>query len=201
MRVTDIQDFHKKTVKVYVDDKFAFVLYKGELRLYKISVGKDVAKEDYDKITKEVLPKRAKLRCMNLLKSRPYTEKRLRDKLKEGLYDPEIVDEALSYVKGFGYVNDLQYASDYLYYHGAKLTKRQVFQKLYERGVPKDVIEEAYETYTEENEVSEADLARSYLEKWHYDAAVATPEDKAKIVRRLLTKGFSYDVVFSLHLT
>lgn len=201
MTVTRIKDFHKKTVKVYLDDTFAFVLYKGELRLYGIGEGKELSKETYHVIMEEVLPKRAKLRCMNLLKSRPYTEKRLREKLEEGLYDPEIINEALSYVKSFGYVNDRQYAEDYLYYHGADLTRRQVFQKLFERGLDRKLIEEVYVEYEKENGCDELQLADRFLSKWHYDPETATAEEKVRIMRRLLGKGFSYDTVYALHLT
>ena len=37
MFITDIIPIDKKRVKVYLDNEFAFVLYKGELRLYNIS--------------------------------------------------------------------------------------------------------------------------------------------------------------------
>jgi len=39
MIITDLVDFNKKRVKVFIDEEFAFVLYKGELNLYGIKVG------------------------------------------------------------------------------------------------------------------------------------------------------------------
>ena len=55
---------------------------------------------------KDVLLKRAKLRCMNLLKSRDYTEYQLRMKLRQGVYPEDIIDAAVAYVASYGYVND-----------------------------------------------------------------------------------------------
>ena len=49
------------------------VLYKGELRLYGVREQEELSEESYREIMQEVLPKRATLRCMNLLQSRAYT--------------------------------------------------------------------------------------------------------------------------------
>ena len=100
-----------------LDYEFAFVLYKGELRLYGISVGNELPRDTYDKLIDEVLTKRCKLRAMNLLKERSYTEKKLRIKLERGQYPAICVDRAMDYVRSFGYINDMQYAEDYLFYH------------------------------------------------------------------------------------
>ena len=56
-------------LKIYIDNEFAFVLYKGELKTYHICENKVISDSVYDSIMHELLPKRAKLRCMNLLKS------------------------------------------------------------------------------------------------------------------------------------
>ena len=92
MVVTQISEVSKSRCKVYIDQEFAFVLYKGELRLYKLAEGKEIAQKTYDELMNIVLPKRAKLRAMNLLQKRSYTEKQLRDKLKEGFYPEKIMD-------------------------------------------------------------------------------------------------------------
>ena len=70
MTVTDIKEVTKSRVKIEIDRESSFVLYKGELRIYGIREGQDLTEENYNLIMKEVLPKRAKLRAMNLLKSR-----------------------------------------------------------------------------------------------------------------------------------
>ena len=71
--MTKIEELSKSRSKVYIDQEFAFVLYKGEFRLYHVREGEAIEPCDYETIMKEVLPKRAKLRAMNLLKSREYT--------------------------------------------------------------------------------------------------------------------------------
>lgn len=117
MLVTQVTELSKSRSKVYIDQEFAFVLYKGELRLYHIKEGQQLSEEDYRTIMQEVLPKRAKLRAMNLLQGREYTTAQLRTKLQQGFYPAEIIEQAIVYVAGFHYIDDLRYAVDYITYH------------------------------------------------------------------------------------
>ena len=117
MYITDIVQHNKNKYKIYVDYEFAFVLYKGELRQYHLREGETIREEDYREIMEEVLPKRAKLYCMNLLQSREYTESQLRAKLTQGLYPKEIIDQAIAYISSYHYIDDLRYAEDYITTH------------------------------------------------------------------------------------
>ena len=74
MTVTRIEELSRSRCKIYLEDSFAFVLYKGELRLFGVREQEELSEESYREIMQEVLPKRATLRCMNLLQSRAYTE-------------------------------------------------------------------------------------------------------------------------------
>ena len=67
MMVTKIEQLTKTKFKVYLDGKFAFVLYKGELSRFGIREGVEIPEETVGKIRVEVILKRAKLRAMHLL--------------------------------------------------------------------------------------------------------------------------------------
>lgn len=69
MIVTKITEVSKSRKKIEIDGEFAFVLYKGELSVYGIKENCEIKEEDYQGIMTKILPKRAKLRAMNLLKS------------------------------------------------------------------------------------------------------------------------------------
>ena len=69
MTVTRIEELSRSRCKIYLEDSFAFVLYKGELRLFGVREQEELSEESYREIMQEVLPKRATLRCMNLLQS------------------------------------------------------------------------------------------------------------------------------------
>ena len=140
MTVTRIEELSRSRCKIYLEDSFAFVLYKGELRLFGVREQEELSEESYREIMQEVLPKRATLRCMNLLQSRAYTESKLRSKLKEGGYPQESIDSALAYVKSYHYVDDLQFAKDYIVNQAGKKSKRVLEQDLIARGVSRNEI-------------------------------------------------------------
>ena len=152
MTVTGIEEINNKKIRVFIDNEFAFVLYKGELRLYGIREGEEIGEEEYLEITGKILPKRAKLRSMNLLKSRAYTEKQLRDKLVQGEYGENIIEEAIAYVRSYGYIDDRKYAEDFISCHMADRSRKKIEMDLYRRGIDRKITEEIMEQMEEEGE-------------------------------------------------
>ena len=191
MVVTDLAELDKKRIKIFIDGEFAFVLYKGELRDYGIRVGQELSNTNFQDIIDVVLPKRCKLRAMNLLQKKDYTEKQLRDKLSEGLYPTEIVDDAIHYVKAYHYLDDERYARDYITYHMPIRSRNRIIQDLTGKGISKDIFMPIVEElYMEENSDIELDQIRKLLAKKHYDPEQADFKEKQKIMAFLMRKGF-----------
>ena len=195
MIVTKLEEATKSRSKVYIDGEFAFVLYKGELRKYDVASEKELKEETYHEILHEVLPKRAKLRAMNLLMQRSYTEKQLENKLKEGFYPQEVVEEAIEYVKSFHYIDEVQYAVDYLTYHESSKSLKKMEQDLMGKGIGKDTLEQAISLWQEKGgNCDEQQMISSLLVKKNYHEDMEWKE-KQKIAAYLLRKGFSMDAI------
>ena len=191
MIVTEIKELDKKRSKIYIDGEFSFVLYKGELRDYKIKEGQELSDESYQDIMDVVLPKRSKLRAMNLLQKKDYTEKQLRDKLSEGLYPADIVDDAIHYVKAYHYLDDERYARDYITYHMPVRSRNRIIQDLSGKGISKDIFMPIVEElYMEEDSDVEREQIRKLLIKKHYDPEETDFKEKQKIMAFLMRKGF-----------
>lgn len=199
MIVTDITEFDKKRSKVYIDGEFAFILYKGELRDYSIKVGSEISNVAYNEIVEELLPKRATKRAMNLLQKKDYTEKKLRDKLAEGLYSDDCIDAAIEYVKSYKYLDDDRLARDYIIYHLENKSKNRIVQDLSNKGIDKEAIlrifDEVYSDYdSEEVENAEYQQIEKLLEKKHYSSDMDFKE-KQKIMAFLLRRGYNMDSI------
>lgn len=191
MIISEIKELDKKRVKVYIDNEFAFVLYKGELRDYIIKEGQELSEANYQEIMDVVLPKRCKLRAMNLLQKKDYTEKQLHDKLSEGLYPREIIVDAIHYVKAYHYLDDERYARDYIAYHMSIRSKNRIIQDLLGKGISKDIFMPIVEElYVEEDSDVELDQIKKLLIKKHYDPELTEYKEKQKIMAFLLRKGF-----------
>ena len=196
MVVTKVAELAKNRSKVYIDEEFAFVLYKGELRIYKVRVGQEITEEAYSEITERILPKRAKLRCMNLLKTKSYTRKQLEDKLRDGFYPENIITIALDYVASFGYINDEQYTHDYIEYYKEQRSKSRIMNDLLKKGIDKELFEQVWEeTIGDEQKDIETAQILKLLEKKKYCDATATYEERQKIFAFLYRKGFKMDAI------
>lgn len=193
MTVTKIEPVTKTKFKVYVDEQFAFVLYRGELSRYRIAAGEEIAEAVFDKIKNEVILKRAKLRAMHLLNDMDRTESQLRTKLKQGGYTEDIIEQALAYVKSFGYVEDLSYARRYILSRQGSKSKKEIYAALCQKGVSKEQIENALAECYEDNDETEA--IQKLLQKKRFNPDTATDEQRQKIYAYLARKGFSYDVI------
>ena len=196
MVITKVEEFTKNRSKIYIDEEFAFVLYKGELRLFGVKVGTELSVDNYRKIMTEILPKRAKMRAMNLLQSRDYTRSALADKLKAGFYPQEVIEEALDYVASYHYIDDVRYSKSYIHYNQERKSRKVIELELLRKGVSKTDIEAGWrEWYEEGNAQNEEEQIIRLLEKKHFQNVSSDPKQRQKIYAFLLRKGFSMESV------
>lgn len=191
MIVTAIKPVTKTKFKIYLDDKAAFVLYKGEMERFHIREGSELAPEHVLRIKQDCLLKRAKLRALHLLNVMDRTEDGLRKKLRENQYPEDVIEQAIQYVKGFGYIDDLRYAKQYVSSRQMKKSKREIQIEMQQKGLDREVIACALEECYSEG--GEEDAIRRVLEKKRYCAETATDKEKKKIFDYLMRKGFSYE--------
>lgn len=191
MKVTKLEPVTKTKYKVYLDEQFAFVLYKGELSRYKIQEEAELSQELTEQIKNEVLIKRAKLRAMHLLNYMDRTEQQLRDRLKRDLYSEDIIEIAMQYVKSFGYVGDYGYAKRYVQSKQPSKSRAEIKMALMQKGISKQIIKSVLEEcYEEQDELSA--IVR-ILDKKRFVEDTATDVEKKKMFDYLLRKGFRYE--------
>lgn len=196
--ITQIEELDKKRCKVYIDQEYAFTIYKGELKEYKLRENYPIEDKVYQIIKTEILPKRAKKRCLNLLQKRPYTERKLREKLEEGYYTEDIIEDAIGYVKSFHYIDDYEYACQYIFYHKELESRKKMEEKLMVRGVNRDTLQKAFlDSYFDEKEAMEIEMeqAKKLLQKKKYEHENIDWKEKQKIYAFLIRKGISSSII------
>lgn len=196
MLVTQICDVTRSRSRIYIDGQFAFVLYKGELRRFHLREGQEISVGSYREITTDLLPKRAKLRCMNLLQSRDYTRKQLVDKLMQGDYPEECIEEAVAYVESYGYLDDFRYTKDFIEYNINNKSRMRIETDLMRKGIKGDLIKRAFEELNllgvEQDEVA---MIRGLLGKKNFCAETATKQEQQKMFGFLYRRGFRADAI------
>lgn len=190
MKITKIESVTKTRYKVFIDEEFAFILYKGELSKFNIKEDGTLDSQELEQIY-ETLLKRAKLRAMHLLETMARTESQLRQKLTQTGYPDKIVEEAIRYVKSFGYINDEMYIRNFIDTRREKKSKREIIALLYGKGLDSEMIDKIVSEAYEEHSDREAILSIIQKKGWH-----DMPEDEKERNKRygyLVRKGFRYE--------
>ncbi len=140
------------------------------------------------------MKKRARLRCLHLLERRDYTEKQLVDKLRLGKtpYPPEVIEDAIAYVKSYHYIDDARYCQCYVEQNQNAKSRWQMEQELRKRGISQEDLEDAF---AKAGPVAEGDLIRKWLEKRHYAGPEADAMEKQRMYAFLRRRGFSSEEI------
>jgi len=131
--------------------------------------------------------KKAKHRALYLLERIDRTEHELRQKLAQD-YEPEVVEEALEYVKKYHYIDDMRYARNYIISKSQVKSRRQIEQELIlKKGLSREFVDEAFSQVDVEDEVF---LIRRWMEKKKIDPRTADRETLQKFYLFLMRRGF-----------
>ncbi len=192
LQVVTLVPQDKKKIRVILDNGESFLLYRGEIRSFSLVEGVFIQEDVYNQIL-ELLKKRAIRRAMHILERQERTEKQLREKLQKSEYPPCCIEAAITYVKSYHYIDDYRYATVYVRYHQEKESRQKLTMKLMQRGISKDVIEQAL---AEEYQAEEEEQIIAWLKKKHYNPAEADANAYRKMAQFLLRKGFKSRDIF-----
>ena len=185
--VNNYEALGKGRYRVTFDNGVSCVLYRSEAAQLSVEVQCSLTDENYDYLINEIVGKRAKKRAMHILEQMDRTEHQLREKLAKGEYPQECIDSAVEYVKKYRYLDDERFASSYVRYHQEKLSRQQLSVKLSQKGVGRDIIEEALEM---EYEADDGEKIRNLLSKRHFDPDNTDRQENNKIYQYILRRGF-----------
>lgn len=148
---------------------------------------------------KELMPeqdecRKAAEKAMNLLLQQDRTKKELQDRLYRAGFSEQASAYAMEYVTGFGYIDDLRYARNYISFHKGNRSKKELRYKLMNRGVEPEVLAVALEEYESEDEQNALSrlLIKRLKGKQLSDLEYA---EQNKITAYLARKGFALPAI------
>ena len=148
--------------------------------------------EQIDSVQEEC--RKATEKAMNLLLQQDRTKKELQDRLYRAGFSERASAYAMEYAMGFGYIDDLRYAENYISFHKERRSRKEMCYKLQSKGVEADVLALAFETY----EVKDEQIALVHLLKKRLKEKKLTDmdySDKNKVTAYLARKGFPLPAV------
>lgn len=129
------------------------------------------------------------------------TEAELREKMTKRGYFPEVINTVIDRLYTDRYLDDKRYAEVFIEsmkrskYYGSYMIKQKMFLKK----LPKEIIDDAISEFLSDEDQRE--IATRYVEKNFGElkkVAKLEYDEKQKIMRRLLARGFGIDLVKSL---
>lgn len=185
--VKEIEAVGKGRYRVKFDTGVTCLLYRKEMSSFSIEKGKKITAQQYQELLEEVVGKRAKKRALHLLEQMDRTEKQLRDKLLANEYPQSCIDGAIAYVKGFHYLDDSRYASNYVRFSQEKMSRVQMKQKLLQKGIASSVIADAIE---EEYVADETEQIMALLRKRKFVPEKADEKEFQRTYQYVMRRGF-----------
>lgn len=197
MEIIEIKDYKQNKVKVILDNEIAFVMYKGDLSKYGLSIGPvddNTLRDIYD----NCLYRRALDRALKIITGRDMLTKQLFDKLSMDLYPEEICFKVVERLKEERLLDDERFIKLYIESKSEKKSKNDVLRDLSGKGADMNLVEEIYNILYDSGDLTEEkDLIERILVKKKFDPDNSDFDACQKMIRYLLNKGFKFESIRS----
>ncbi len=194
MQITRIEQQKKDPQKsnLYIDGEYFCSVPNDILAEIKINVGMSFQEDEFQSKLEIIMYKKALRKALTLLSKAWRTAAEIKKRLQEEDYDAAAIDKVLAYLQEAGYINDGQYAEGFLKNKsiGSKSSKRNIVEKLRQKGIDRETIEEKLA----ESGYDEYQAAHQLAIKKIHGLKGDEQEKKQKLYGFLYRKGFSGDV-------
>ncbi len=187
-KITDIARQKRNTsrVSVFIDGEFVCGLDAVAAASARIKIGDEITAEELKKVVFSSEVNSAFERGVSYLSSVPRSKREIEQKLRDKGYDREVIDEAVSRLVSYKYIDDRAYAECYIRSKSKQYGKFRLAAELKKKGVGSDIIDELLDDGHEDATAA----ARKYLR--------AHPtSDVPRLKRFLAGRGFSWDAISS----
>ena len=187
-KITDLkqQQNNPHRISIYVDGKYFLGLDETDVLKEKLEIGQALSETDLERLRARSEDAKCLNSSLKLVQSRMYTARELTKKLSLKGFSEEAISYVVSELQYYGYVDDFEYARMYVEETKQKYGPMKLKQKLFEKGVPSDLIEDVL------SNIDDSDTVVALLRTKMRRNAIMQ-EDVPKILRFLAQRGFSYD--------
>lgn len=191
MRVTSVIPVDKRKCKVFLEEDFAFPLYRGEAERFRIQEGTELPEGVYRQIVEEILMPRARERALYLLQSQGRTGSQMEKKLCDAGYPEEVIKRVMEFLREYRLIDDSAYTENFIRVNREKKSSRQMVFELQQKGIDRRDISRILE----ESPQDDLAAARNLLKKRLRTADLSDIKERNRLGAYLGRRGFSYDVI------
>ena len=202
MKITALKQGRGNKCHVHVDGRYLLTLHIQEAERHSLTKDREVTGAELDLWLLESQTLFAKDYAMAILSRRSISEKELLDKLLQKPHSENISPEdweqaaeaAVERMKELGLVDDEDYAGKLArdLSHLRTLGPRRIRQELMQKGVDRELAEEAVEDLDQNPQEDIMELLEGKFARLAQAAAEGEPKEKQRLIGRLLRMGYGY---------
>lgn len=175
---------------LYVDEEYCGVFIDEILATYKLKTDMEIDEADFKQIKEENDKRVAFDMAASYVEKYNVSEKGLKDYLKRKGFSAQVVTYALEKMREYGFVDDEKFARNYFESLSHSKGKRAIANKLKEKGIKTEIIDQLLENVEDEDELEKAIvLANKFVKNRQNDTKC-----KQKCIAHLIYKGYDYSV-------
>lgn len=165
-----------------------YIFHSDIIVKYGLSNGSDIDDIKFN----EAYQESEYLICLNksieYMASRLKTTKQLKEYLYQKGYKKPVIDKVILKLKEYSVINDESYATAFIKSNQDKLSKRNILNKLAQKGINKDICNETIE------EIDDYEVCKKMAEKFMKSREL-DKKNIEKLIRHLQYKGFDWDSI------
>lgn len=196
MKISKIepQKKNKRRSTIYINGNFAFGLSNEILLKFELHEGDPIDKDLIENVLLEQEKQRIRDRALRILRYRKRSVGELKTRLTRIGFDPDLVKGIIEEFVEDNTLNDTDFAESFVADHTNLKPKGNIYisRELKKRGIPPGTIDQALQL-RDENQV-----VKDFLDKKLSHLDIKSPKERQKVIRRLLSRGFTPSVVFSI---
>lgn len=185
----EVQKKDANKVSIFLDGEFYCGLYLDTAIKYSLKEDVEIDIKKLDEIVLESEKYLAFNKAINYLGEALKTEKQIRDYLYKKNYNKNTISYVVEKLKEYNYLNDEKYAENYIKTYRSKYGINMLRNKLYEKGISKNITENALSEFQSEDSEIYTLLVKKIGNK------EVTNDLLTKCIRFLSGRGFSYDEI------
>jgi regulatory protein len=188
------QKKNKKRSTIYIDGNFAFGLSNEILLKSDLHEGDAIDEATIKNVLLEQEKQKIRERALRILRYRKRSVAELKTRLMKIGFDIELVQDVVEEFISDNTLNDIDFAEAFVADHTNLKPKGNIFisRELQKRGIPEEAIQNALRM-RDENQIVK-DLLQKKLSRFD----LRNPKDRQKVLRRLLSRGFTPGIVYSI---
>jgi len=190
----EVQKRNKNRCSIYIDGEFKVGLARELVLKYDLHEGNRITPEELKNILYNAEKSKIRERAFKILRHRERSSRELKERLLRIGFDEMLVEEVIKEFVDDKTIDDERFARAFVNDYTKLKPKgnRFIFRELLKRGISRETITSLV------NARNEKVLIEAFINKKLTHLNQKVPEERRKLIRRLLHHGFSIDNIYDV---